>query len=695
MANMNHLDKQYWRALLTRFALVIISVVIIVWFLPRDEGKLFHYDEGRPWAYGELIAKFDFPVFKTEEALQAERDSIVKNFQPYYNKDSNAGEHVIQKFLSKYQGGLPDVPPTYINIIAKKLDEFYKQGIMEPQEYSQLMRDSSQMIRIVEGKEAVSTNYKGVISTIGAYEQLFQDPTLEVLKPVLQKYNLNEYIDANLKYDKERSETEKQDLLSLIPQASGMVLEGQRIIDRGDIVDAHTSRVLSSLEQAMERRNAADDAKISTIIGQSIYVLILILLFTTYLVLFRKDYFEKPGSIMMLYAVVVLFPILVSLMMQFNKFSVYIIPFAMAPIFVRVFMDSRTAFITHATMTLICAVAVTYQYEFIIVQLVAGLVAIYSLRDLERRSQIFTTAILVVIGSAMVYLALQLIQSYDLSKLDRTIYIHFAINGFLLLFAYPLMLVIEKLFGFTSAVTLFELSNTNNELLRKMSEVAPGTFQHAIMVGNLAAEVANKIGAKSQLVRTGALYHDIGKMDSPAFFTENQAGMNPHNTLDTLESAKIIVSHVSKGLRLAEQNDLPTIIKDFIATHHGKGLAKYFYIKYKNEHPDEEIDETLFCYPGPNPSTREQAILMMCDSVEAASRSLDEYSEKSISELTNRIIDTQVKDGFFTECPITFRDIATTKHILIERLKSIYHTRIQYPEEKQEKPAEDLTEDKK
>ncbi len=675
-------DKQYWRTLIMRVMLVIVSVILIVWFLPRGEGRLFHYDEGRPWAYGELIAKFDFPVFKTEETLQAERDSITEHFQPYYNKDLTVGKKAVQHFLATYQSGLPDVPPQYIMVIANKLNSYYQQGIMEPQDFVTFSKDSTKQIRIVEGKQAVSTPIGSLISTIGAYEQLLQDPALAPMRQALQKCNLNEFINANLTYDKERSETERQDLLSLIPQASGMVQEGQRIIDRGDIVDAHTSLVLTSFEQAMERRNAADDAIMSTIIGQSIYVFILVLLFTAYLVLFRNDYFEKTGSIMMLYASIVVFPILVSLMMQFNKFSVYIIPFAMAPIFIRVFMDSRTAFIAHCTMTLICAVAVTYQYEFIIVQLVAGLVAIYSLRDLERRSQIFLTAILVVIGSAMVYLALQLIQSYDLSKLDRTIYIHFAINGFFLLFAYPLMLVIEKVFGFTSAVTLFELSNTNNELLRKMSEVAPGTFQHAIMVGNLAAEVANKIGAKSQLVRTGALYHDIGKMESPVFFTENQAGANPHDNIDDMESARIIISHVSKGLRLAEQNNLPAIIKDFISTHHGTGLAKYFYINYKNEHPDEEVDEAPFRYPGPNPATREQAILMMCDSVEAASRSLDEYSEKSISELVNRIIDSQVQNGFFTECPITFRDIYLTKQVLIERLKSIYHTRIQYPEEK-------------
>ena len=682
MNHFNNTGNHYWRNLITRFLLVVSSVTIIVWFLPRTEGPLFHYDEGKPWMYGQLIAKFDFPIFKTEETLNAERDSVSKSFQPYYYRNTNVEEQQIANFQKRFKEGLPDLPPTVKHLIVQRLHELYQAGIMNANDYSSYMKDTTAMIRVVNGKEAVSVPASKIYSTIAAYEHIFQDDMLAMHRATLQRYNLNEFIEPNIIYDKERSETEKNDMLSLIPQASGIVLEGQRIIDRGDIVDHHTYLVLNSFEKAMEQRNSSDEEILSTIIGQAIYVFILVLLFTTYLVLFRKDYFQKPRSLAMLYTLLVVFPVIVSLMMQFNKFSVYLIPFAIAPIFVRVFMDSRTAFITHVMMILLCAVAVKYQYEFIIVQLVAGLVAIDSLRELSKRSQIFLTAILVTLGSAMVYYALQLIQSDDMSKLDHSIYIHFAINGFFLLFAYPLMLVIEKTFGFTSDVTLFELSNTNNELMRKMSEIAPGTFQHSITVGNLAAEVANRIDADSQLVRTGALYHDIGKIVNPVFFTENQAGVNPHDKISNLESARIIINHVSEGLQLAEKYNLPQIIKDFISTHHGTGLARYFYINYKNEHPDEEVDESLFQYPGPNPTTLEQAILMMCDGVEAASRSLQEYTEESISSLVDRIISQQVQAGFFTECPITFRDINLAKQVLTDRLRNIYHTRIQYPEEK-------------
>ncbi|MDD6542026.1 MAG: HDIG domain-containing protein [Prevotella sp.] len=687
MVKFKYNKSNKWKNLLMLWALVIITVSIIVWFLPRTEGKMFHYDVGKPWMYGQLIAKFDFPVFKTDEALQAERDTVYNSFQPYYNRDQNIEHAEIQKFLNDFSNGMPGIPDSYKGLIVRKLQKIYNIGVIDPREYNNLSKVPGKQIRVVDGKEAHTVSVDSTFSTPGAYEQLFMDEKLGPMRSALQRCNLNNYIEPNLIYDKERSETERNDMLSLIPQADGMVMEGQRIIDRGDMVTSYTYRVLSSFEKAMEQRNASDEEIESTFIGQMVYVFVLVFLFTEYLVLFRKDYFSKPRNITMLYAMIVIYPILVSLMMKHSILSVYILPFAMVPIFIRVFFDSRTAFITHTTMILICAVAVKYQYEFIIVQLVAGLVAIYSLRELSKRSQIFLTALLVTVASAVSYLALQLIQSNNISSLDHTMYFHFAVNGFFLLFAYPLMLVIEKTFGFISTVTLFELSNTNNPLLRKLSEEAPGTFQHSITVGNLASEIANKIGAKSQLVRTGALYHDIGKMEHPVFFTENQSGINPHTRLDAKSSARIIISHVTNGLKIAEQYNLPRVIKDFIATHHGTGLTKYFYITYKNEHPNEDVDPQPFTYPGPNPFTREQAILMMSDAVEAASRSLKEYTEESIARLVNKIIDEQVANGFFEDCPITFRDIKTAKLVLIERLKAMYHTRIQYPELKKEESS--------
>lgn len=680
--------KLKWCNFLSRTLLVLITVLLIVWALPRNESKQFRYDIGKPWMYGSFIAKFDFPIYKTDETIKEQEDSLLETYQPYYNYDPAVEKKQVSKFLADYQNGIPGLPHNYVRLIADRLHRLYQAGIMDTPEYNEAYRDSTSQVRLVSGNSAQSISLGCVYSTLSAYEQLFIDEQIAMQRPILQRCNLNNYIEPNLIYDKGKSETERNDLLSSIPPASGMVMSGQKVIDRGDIVDEYTYRVLSSFEREIKRRSATQTQITNTIIGQVIFVTLMVFLFTMYLGLFRRDYFNKPRSIAMLYTLITLFPVVVSLMMRHNFLSVYMLPFAMVPIFVRVFMDSRTAFVCHVTMILICTTAVRYQYEFIIIQLVAGLIAIYSLRELTRRAQVFKTAILVGIGSTFVYLALQLMQDNDFSSMDHDMYYHFVVNAVLLLIAYPMMYIIEKMFGFVSSVTLFELSNTNRGLLRDLSEIAPGTFQHSITVGNLAAEIANKIGANALLVRTGALYHDIGKMKNPVFFTENQAGVNPHDTLSYQESARIIISHVTEGVKLAERENLPTIIRDFIVTHHGTGITKFFYIKYKNEHPEEKVDPAPFTYPGPNPFTREQAILMIADGVEAASRSLPEYTEESISTLVNRMIDQDVTDGYFKECPITFRDLAIAKLVLIERLKAIYHTRISYPEMKKQNEEE-------
>lgn len=686
MSILGRKEAKYWHNLLMRLWITALTVALIVWFLPRDSNsKRYNYDVGKPWMYQSFIAQFDFPIYKTEEAIKQEQDSILQTLMPYYNYDPTREKKELEKFNKDFSIELTGLSHAYRAKIIDRIHRLYAAGIMNTPEYNAIAhRDSTNMVKVVDGKSATPTEIGCMYSTMSAYEALLKDEELSKDRATLQKLNLTNYLEPNLTYDKEKTETEKNDMLGSIPLASGMVLSGQKIIDRGEIVDDYTYRVLSSFERELQRRNATQMELTTTLIGQVIYVTILVMLFTMYIALFRKDYFDKPRSIMMLYVMITVFPIIVAMMIEHNWFNVYIVPFAMAAIFARMFMDSRTAFVTQLTIVMICAAAVKYQYEFIIIQLVAGLVAIYSLRELSSRAQVIKTAALVTVSSCAVYLALQMMQETDVLKLDSKMYTHFAVNGVLLLLSYPLMYLIEKTFGFTSNVTLFELSNTFKGVLRNLSEVAPGTFQHSITVGNLAAEVANRIGADSLLVRVGALYHDIGKMTNPAFFTENQAGVNPHDALTCKESAKIIIGHVTEGVKIAEKANLPTIIKDFILTHHGRGMAKYFYIKYQNEHPDEVVDKEQFTYPGPNPFTREQALLMMADTCEAASRSLQEYTEESISSLVDRLIDAQVADGCFKDCPITFRDIAQAKQVLTERLMSIYHTRIQYPELKKE-----------
>jgi putative nucleotidyltransferase with HDIG domain len=680
MSSFNIKNDLQWRDILTRIGLVLVTTAIIVWLMPRNSTTNFKIERGKPWIYTELSAPFDFPIYKSDDVVKAERDSMMRQYEPYFIMNSEiAGKH-IRQFYKDYNKGIPGLTDDYLSIVANRLRELYGKGIMNNTDFTRLHQDSSRMIRIINGKDAASAAVSNLYSVASAYEQIFQDESLAKHKDILQKCNLNDYISSNLTYDKERSEASLNELRNSIALASGIVQRGQKIVDRGDIVDKKTYNILMSYKKETERREEGKKGLSLVIMGQVLYVMILISCFTIYLTLFRKDYFEKGRSTAMLYSLIVLFTVIASLMVEHSVLHVFIVPFAMVPIFIRVFMDSRTAFMAHFTMITICACILQHPLEFICVETVAGLTAIFSLRELSSRSQLFWTAVFVTFASALANLSLEWIRNSDILKLSLSEYNYIVINGILLFCSYPLLYLIEKTFGFTSNITLIELSDMNKTLLRKMSEVAPGTFQHSIQVGNLAAEIANKIGAKSQLVRTGALYHDIGKMMNPVYFTENQSGVNPHEKLGAIDSAQMIISHVTEGVKLAEKYNLPNTIRDFISTHHGLGKTKFFYIQYKNTHPNEDVDELLFTYPGPNPFTKEQAILMMADTVEAASRSLPDYTEKTIRELVNKLIDAQVAEGYFKDCPITFRDIAYAKTVLIEKLKTIYHTRLSYPE---------------
>ena len=685
MSNFNLKENILWRDLLIRALLVIGTVAIVVWSMPHDTTSIFHVEQGKPWKYAEFTAPFDFPVYKSDAVIRHERDSLMKEYEPYYKYNESTELQMVRKFAADYADGIPGVPDDYISIISNRLHSLYQQGIMDLKEYEELRSDTANTIRIVNKKQASSVSIMEVYSAKRAYEQLFMDGKLMPFRAALQKCNLNNYIVPNLTYDRERSETAKNELISSVPLASGLVQKGQKIVDRGEIVTDRTYRIIESFMKENDRRNQDKTQNQISLIGQILYVSILMICFTMYLSLYRKDYFEKPRSITMLYAFVVIFALLTALFVRNTFVHVYILPYAMVPIFIRVFMDSRTAFMTHTTMILICASMLQHPFEFAVIEIVAGLVAISSLRELSQRSQLFNTALIITGACMAVNLAFDWSNATTLSQIDYSTYNYLIANGIALLFAYPLLYVIEKTFGFTSDITLIELSNTNNVLLRRMSEIAPGTFNHSIQVANLAGEIANKIGAKAQLVRTGALYHDIGKLANPIYYTENQSGIDPHEMLTDIESAQIIISHVTEGLKIADRYDLPNVIRDFISTHHGQGKAKFFYIRYKNEHPDEPVDELLFTYHGPNPFTREQACLMMADSVEAASRSLSDYTEQSIRGLVEKIVDGQVAEGYFRECPITFRDIQYAKTVLIEKLKTVYHTRVSYPTEKGKK----------
>lgn len=661
---------------LYKICVALAALVLVVYFFPRERQNSYQFELDRPWKYGQLIATFDFPIYKDEAVVKQEQDSVLKHFHPYYDKQ----EQVEEEQLAKLRKNKPLADAQYEKQVVRTLQQLYSQGIIPASELQRLRTDSIPSIMLVEENSARQVEVFSLLTEKEAYEKLVYADTSSYKRHILQQGNLHEYLTPNIVYDKEKSEAAREDLMASVSWSSGMVMSGTKIVDRGEIIDKRTYDILRSLDKVLEERSETLEQRHLTLAGQILFTSMLIACFIFYLELFRRDYYERKRTVLLLMGMMVVFTIIASLMVTHNLLNVYLIPFAMAPIIVRVFMDSRTAFMLHIVMILLCSIVLRYPYEFILVQFIGGLVGIYSLRELSQRSQLVRSALMVTLSMMAFYFAYDLIHTDDLTKLNTNIYISLAIQGVLLLFAYPLLFVLEKAFGFTSNVTLVELSNINHPLLRRMSEVAPGTFQHSLQVANIAAEAAREIGANSQLVRTGALYHDIGKIENAVFFTENQSGVNPHNSLTFVESAGIIISHVADGLRLADKYNLPKVICNFIRSHHGVGMTKYFYISEQNAHPDVKVDPAVFTYPGPNPATQEEAILMMTDAVEAASRSLSEYTEESISNLVDKIVDGQVADGAFRMCPITFRDIETVKGVFKEKLKTVYHTRISYPE---------------
>lgn len=686
VVDMNHQNKKKgysYRELIYKSLIFIATVTVIVYFLPREGKFNYQFDVNKPWKYGQLMATFDFPIYKDPSIVNREQDSLKRSFQPYFNIEKQVETEAIKRFKENYQSTLKMILPNteYLNYIEETLKTIYDAGVISMANASMLQQDSIASIRVINDKLVNSKSIANVYNAKQAYEYILSADSLKFNTNILRQCGLNDFIIPNLVLDEKKTETAKKDLLESYSWAKGVILSGQKIIDRGDIVTPEKYSILESLRTESIQRNESFTQKRLILSGQILFVSVFILFFMLYLTLFRKEYFEHRGSWLLVFVLMVVYTVAASLIISDTNININILPFAMLAIIVRVFLDSRTAFMVYTTTIILCSIGLRLPYEFVIIQLSAGLAAIFSLRELSQRSQLFRTAFLVILTYMTVYFAFELITENDLSKLNGRMYIYFIINGVLLLFAYPLLFLLEKTFGFTSNVTLVELSNINNELLKKMAETVPGTFQHSMQVANLAAEAANHIGANSQLVRTGALYHDIGKMENPAFFTENQlGGINPHKNLSYEQSAQVVINHVTDGLKLADKHNLPKLIKDFINTHHGAGKTKYFYISWMNEHPGETPEDEKFTYPGVNPFSKETAVLMMADSVEAASRSLPEYTEESISNLVDKIIDSQVAEGYFKNCPITFKDIETVKSAFKEKLKTIYHTRISYPE---------------
>ena len=668
-----------------RYGLLMAAIAVILLVMPRADHQSYSFELGQPWKYPLLTAEFDMPVLRDTATAREMRDSIYANFTPFVKRDNsvvNAKTALLSKALADSVAGRD------IELLESLLRQVYTRGVLESGLSTRLAGKANGKVRTTDPDDPTvihSQDASGMLSAADAYQLIdsafnsARGKEVGALSPYMARA-LYASIDANILLDTATNDKFLSQELLEVNAAQGVIKQGQRIVDRGEIVDGQTFTNLSTYMQMLAETEDENLSQTYYTIGEGIIVFILLLCLYLFLWHYRRRFYDSARQMTFLMTYITLFVVFAVLMFEFVPNGLSMVPFAMVPVVVMIFFDSRTAIISLVITVLISSLVATFPQQFIIMEILAGIFATISITQLTRRSQLLQTALITFVVYCVVFVGMQLVRDGNLDFLNYRFFGYYAINAVILSFAYVLIVVIEKVFGFTSNVTLVELSDINNSLLRRLAEEAPGTFQHSVQVSTLAAEAARAIGANTLLVRTGALYHDIGKLDSPVFFTENQHGVNPHTGLDPETSAKKIISHISCGLDLARQNNLPETIKDFIRQHHGKGVAKYFYNTAVNARGEENVDKGVFQYPGPDPMSKETAILMMADAVEAASRSLKDYSPESISNLVNKIVDGQVADGMFKEAPITLKEIETIKKTFITRLATIYHTRIAYPE---------------
>ncbi len=664
-----------------KLILFALAAAIIVYIYPREGRFRYQFQEGKPWRYGLLTAPYNFSIYKAEAQFVAEQDSALKQYHPYLQQNSEVLPQTLEKLAEDYQQVLRImVPERYLEYLNEQLSLIYHAGIISAEELSQLEKEGHQTVSVRIDNIGETRDITSLFTAKKAYEALLSNLPRNINKNVLiRDCHIENYLHENCVYDKTTSQRVKEELLSSVSRTQGMVQRGERIIDQGEIVNHETFLKLDSFRRQAEKRNDQSGGN-WVLLGQILWVALAMSMLAIYLYKVRPQIYAKTSDIVFILILVVTLCLLSALIIRNDQLlNIYMVPFAIITILVTTFFDSRTAFYAYMITILICAPISHFPFEFLMLQLAVGVISILTLKRLTQRSQLIFNILWILAMYCIAYTSISLMQEGSLSQIQWKMYVSFIINAVLLFSSYLLIYLFEWMFGYISDVTLVELANINSKLLREFSESCPGSFQHSLQVSNLASAAAQSINANAQLVRTGALYHDLGKMATPSYYTENQSdGSNPLLNLPMEEAAKIITDHVPNGLKIASQHRLPKVIKDFILTHHGASSARYFYTLYKNEHPDQEVPEGFF-YPGPDPFSKETAILMMADTIEAASRSMKVYSDESISNLVESLIDAQFNEGRYKHVPITFQELELIKEVFKDKLRSIYHARIAYP----------------
>ncbi|RPH33791.1 MAG: HDIG domain-containing protein [Bacteroidales bacterium] len=702
----------YYRGIL-RSLYFLIAIIVIVFFLPRQGKFKYEFQKGKPWMHEDLIAPFDFPIYKTEAELFEERNFILKDFKPYFNFDEtvlntaltqfqsdfskewstfqirtlNRDQKVLQSSLNTNQG-FASLKLKYETLIKKDIRFIYEKGVIDASDLLTISSQPSLSVTLLVDSKAVDTEIGEVFTMPKAIEHIQQKILQEAEKddPLVlqfwQSFSFQRIINPNLLFDEKTTEKVKRDILTNVSLTKGMVQAGEHVISRNEVIKGDRYQVIESLKRESERRLGQENT-FTILIGQFLIVSILFFMLYLFLLNFRTEILSDDSKILFILLLISFIVILSSFVLRSNSISLYVVPFAIVPIFIRAFYDARLALFIHLVTIFLIGFFAPNGYEFVLINFIAGVVAIASLTNLYRSGNLFYTVSLVLISYLTVYLSLVIVQDGTLAAVNWFTLAWFAVNALLLLALYQLVYLIEKIFGFLSDATLIELSDTNQDLLRKLAEVAPGTFQHSLQVANLAEAATYKIGGNPLLVRAGALYHDIGKMSNPFYFIENQpTDFNPHQNIDYEESAAIIIKHITEGIQIARKNKLPDQLIDFIRMHHGTNKVKYFYRMHKDKFTETIEDDLRFSYPGPRPNSKEIVVLMMADSVEAASRSFKKITLQAIDELVDKIIDNLQAEEQFNDASITFKDITTIKSVFKRKLQNIYHSRVEYPDER-------------
>ncbi len=682
----NGLGKYYYD--LNKVLLFLLVLIILVNIFPR-QGKLkSEYQKGKPWQHDELIAPFDFAVKKSDAELQRERHDILNNSFLYFWYDQEVAKSQREKFLSRFdaewekKNGIDSKELTEKWRLAglQIIDTLFARGIIEMTDEIE-KKDNTFKIALLQGNVASILPLSHFFTVRSANDfitrQLGNSP---MPNHGLMLQLLQECIAHNVFFNEALSDEQREQALRNVSITRGMVQKGEKIISNGELVTEDKYKVLESYRNEYEARMGKTSDYRMSMAGKVILISAALLVFALFMITFRRDIFVRNRNIVLLLSLITIMVSVTTFIVNRDVTWLNAVPLCLVPIIVRTFYDTRLALFVHIITIIILGFIVPNSFEFLYMQLIAGIITIISVTNLTRRSQFFLTTFWIFITYSIIYLGMTLLQDASLTGIYRFNFVLFGISALLTLFSYPLIFIFERVFGMVTDVSLIELSDTHSRLLRDLSLKAPGTFQHSLLVSNIAEDAARAVGANSLLTRTGALYHDIGKMDMPLYFIENQSGnLNPHDELSSEESARTIISHVIRGIEKARQYKLPEIVIDFIRTHHGTRFTQYFYNVYKSSLPLNPVDESFFRYPGPVPFSKETSILMMADSVEAASRSLKSPDEQKINGMVDGIIDSQLQSGQFVNSELTLKDIMIIKKILKKKLLSIYHVRVEYP----------------